>query len=191
MSARRKDGWLKFLRWAAFLVTLPYIVALFVVALVVKLLIIPFEKSQSDELRDFTGDAQALFSRFAVRHGLTYEVETGRPLEVCWTFPKQPKLSLPLILALQGDELNFGVSDFWSYFFPFDQVADHFEHILDAWVAGDARIAITGFQSRLLQIQEGGRWKTTYWADGLVFPLRWCPLGFVTNEPEGAGAITS
>jgi hypothetical protein len=40
-----------------------------------------------------------------------------------------------------NDELNFGVSGFWSYFFPFPKVAVKFEEILDAWIEGRARIA--------------------------------------------------
>ena len=133
-----------------------------------------------------------MFQRFADRHGLTYEVETGVPMEVCWTFPKQPKLSLPLTLGLQnGDELNFGVSDFWSYFFPFDTVADKFEGILDAWIAGEARVAVTGFRSRLLQVREGSRWKIVYGANGCLFPFRWSPFRFVTNEPEEQSTRTA
>ncbi len=137
------------------------------------------------ERRDYTPEAEALFRRFAGRHGLTYDVETGVPMEVCWTFPEQPKLSMPLTLGLQNsDELNFGVSDFWSYFFPFDSVADEFDRILDAWVAGDARVASTGFRSRLLQVRDGGRWKTVYGANGCLFPFRWTPFRFVKNRPE-------
>lgn len=84
---------------------------------------------------DHTAEAEALFRRFAERHGLAYEAETGVPTEVCWTFPEQPKLSMPLTLGLQNcDELNFGVSDFWSYFFPFEDVAEEFERAIDAWV---------------------------------------------------------
>jgi hypothetical protein len=45
---------------------------------------------------DHTAEAEALFRRFAERHGLAYTVETEVPIEVCWTFPEQPKLSLPL-----------------------------------------------------------------------------------------------
>lgn len=134
---------------------------------------------------DCTAEAEALFRRFAERHGLRYEVETGVPMEACWTFPEQPKLSMPLTLGLQNrDELNFGVSDFWSCFFPFEKVADRFEHILDAWIAGNARIAVTGFRGRLLQVREGARWKTVYAANGCLFPFRWTPLRFVANEPE-------
>ena len=134
---------------------------------------------------DYTAEAEALFRRFAERHGLTYDVETGVPMEVCWTFPEQPKLSMPLTLGLQNcDELNFGVSDFWSYFFPFESVADEFERILDAWVAGNARVAVTGFRSRLLQVRDGARWKTVYSANGCLFPFRWTPFRHVKNEPE-------
>jgi hypothetical protein len=133
---------------------------------------------------DHTAEAEALFRRFAERHGLTYEAETGGPIEVCWTFPEQPKLSMPLTLGLQNcDELNFGVSDFWSYFFPFEDVAEEFERAIDAWVTGDARIAVTGFRSHLLQVREGSRWKTVYGANGCVFPFRWRPFRFVMNEP--------
>jgi hypothetical protein len=133
--------------------------------------------------RDYTCEAEALFQRFAERHDLTYIVEAA-PMEVCWTFPEQSKLSLPLTLGLQnGDELNFGVSDFWSSFFPFDNVAGKFENILDAWVAGDARIAIMSGRGRLLQVREGGDWKGVYGANGCLFPFRKWPRGFVQNNP--------
>ena len=134
--------------------------------------------------RDYTAEAEALFQRFAERHELTYDVETGVPMEVCWTFPEQPKLSLPLTLGLQNcDELNFGVSDFWSYFFPFEVVADKFERILDAWVAGIVRVAIMRGRGRLLQVREGDGWKAAYGANGCLFPLRRWPRGFVQNRP--------
>ena len=137
--------------------------------------------------RDYTTEAEAIFARFAARHGLKHEVETGVPMEVCWIFPEQSKLSMPITLGLQNcDELNFGVSDFWSYFFPFEYVAEKFERILEAWVVGDARIAITGFRSRLLQVRDGNRWRTVYGASGCLFPFRWTPFGFVTNEPGQA-----
>lgn len=134
--------------------------------------------------RDYTAEAEALFLRFAERHGLAYQVETGVPMEVCWTFPMQDKLSLPITLGLQNsDELNFGVSDFWSYFFPFESVAERFERILDAWVAGDARVAIMRGSGRLLQVREGDDWKAAYGANGCIFPFRRWPRGFVQNQP--------
>lgn len=138
------------------------------------------------ERRDYTAEAEVLFQRFADRHELSYEVETGVPVEVCWTFPEQPRLSLPLTLGLQNrDELNFGVSDSWSYFFPFEAVADEFERILDAWVAGNARVAIMRGRGRLLQVREGDHWKTVYGANGCLFPFLRSPRGFVQNRPGG------
>ena len=68
---------------------------------------------------DFTGQAEALFTRFAERHGLTYDSDHSAPVEVLWSFPTQDALILPITLCLQnGDELNFGVADFWCYLFP-------------------------------------------------------------------------
>jgi hypothetical protein len=141
--------------------------------------------------QDYTAEAEALFRRFAERHGLTYDVEADVPTEVCWTFPEQAKLSLPLTLGLQNcDELNFGVSDFWSYFFPFESVAEKFESILDAWVAGDARVAIMLGRGRLLQVREGDHWKAVYGANGCLFPFRRWPRAFVKNHAGSVGQPT-
>jgi len=134
--------------------------------------------------RDHIAEAEALFARFAKRHGLTYDVETGVPIEVCWKFPEQPKLSMPLTLGLQNcDELNFGVSDFWSYFFPFDRVAQDFESAIDAWVMGNARIAVERGKGRKLQLRRGEKWETIYGADGCLLPIRSKPVRFEMNRP--------
>jgi len=150
------------------------------------------KNAQQSRDRDYTAEAQALFRRFAERHELTYEVAEGVPIEVCWTFPEQPKLSLPLILGLQNrDELNFGVGDFWSYFFPFERVAAGFEEVLDAWVAGTARVAVMHGRGRLLQIQDGDTWRAVYGANGCLFPFRRWPRGFLQNQARieaGPGA---
>jgi len=130
----------------------------------------------------YTFEAEALFKRFAEKHALTYEVETDIPMEVCWKFPVQPKLSLPLTLGLQNaDELNFGVWDFWSYFFPFERVEEEFERILDAWIAGEARVAVLRGRGRLLQLREGEKWETVYWADGFLSLFRRFPRALVRN----------
>jgi len=133
------------------------------------------------ERRDYTPEAEVLFARFASKHGLIYEVETGMPM-VCWTFPAQPKLSMPLTLGLQNnDELNFGVWDFWSYFFPFEKIEQEFERILDAWVAGDGRVLVLRGRARLLQVRERENWKTVYRADGVLFLSRRFPRAIVHN----------
>ena len=132
---------------------------------------------------DYTKEAEALFTAFAERHGLKYEVKTDVPMDVCWTFPEQEKLSQSLTVGLQnGAELKFGVSDFRSYFFPFESVAGDFDGILDAWVTGQARVAITGGRSRLLQVRQGDEWSTVYGANGCLFPMRIRAREFVMNE---------
>ncbi|WP_157123851.1 hypothetical protein [Allosphingosinicella indica] len=132
--------------------------------------------------RDYSEEAQALFKRFAERHGLIYIVETDAPIEVCWTFPEQPKLSMAMTLGLQNcDELNFGISDFWSYFFPFEKIADEFERMLDAWVVGDARVAVMYGRGRLLQVRKGQQWKAIYGANGCLFAFRRWPGKYVQN----------
>jgi hypothetical protein len=122
--------------------------------------------------RDYTEEATALFARFARKHELRYEV-THAPVEVMWEFPVQPKLSLRIVLALQNnDELNFGVGNFWSYFFPFEKKQIEFEKIIDKWVEGAARIVPkSGIFTQALELQllEDGGWKSVYSANS----IRW------------------
>lgn len=134
--------------------------------------------------RDCTEEATALFMRFVSRHGLTYDVDTDAPVEVMWNVPAQKGLSLPIILGLQNwDELNFGVEDFWSYFFPFDRVAEEFERYLDLWMSGEARVAVTGPIGRMLQVREGNRWKTVYGANRIL-PMWRKPRDIIQNDPS-------
>lgn len=121
-------------------------------------------------MRDYTEEATALFERFSGRHELGYQV-THAPVEVMWEFPIQPKLSQPIVLALQNnDELNFGVGHFWSYFFPFDKKYVEFEEVIDKWIEGAARIVPKSgifIQTLELQILEKGAWKSVYAAKSL------------------------
>ena len=115
----------------------------------------------------YTGEATALFSRSARRHGLDH-LEIDAPVEVLWEFPIQKGLSLPLTLGLQNnDELNFGVPAFWSSFFPFPRVAEEFESCLDAWLTGRARIVRRRrfariASSSILEVRNGTEWNTVY-----------------------------
>jgi hypothetical protein len=132
-------------------------------------------------MTDCTRDAEALFGEFARRHGFTYSVGHV-PIEVCWTFPPQGGLTMPITLGLQNiDELNFGVSDFWSYFFPFQEVSLEFAQIIDAWVVGAARVAVFGRRARELQLWQGGKWRTVYKANRLLTLGR--PRSFIQNRP--------
>ncbi len=133
-------------------------------------------------MTDYSEEAAALFARFAERHRLVYSVEPDAPIEVLWEFPEQQGLSFPVTLGLQnGDELNFGVADFWSSFFPFERSASTFERALDAWVAGDARIVRVALGGRALQLCDGGQWKTIYRANCLL-PVPRNPKRTITNQ---------
>ncbi|TFI58173.1 hypothetical protein E2493_11370 [Sphingomonas parva] len=132
--------------------------------------------------RDCTEEAERLFRRVAARHGLRWEAAAEPPIELLWSFPAQPGLSLPITLGLQNmDELNFGVADFWSYFFPFEDVAETFEAMLDAWIAGEARILVTGRRGRILQVRGGGQWETVYRA-GRLLPFRGEAQAIIRNR---------
>jgi hypothetical protein len=133
-------------------------------------------------MTDYSDEAAALFARFAERHSFVYRVEPDAPIEVLWEFPEQQSLSLPITLGLQnGDELNFGVADFWSNFFPFEKCTSTFERALDAWVVGDARIVRVPLGGRALQLLDSGRWKTIYRANCLL-PVRRNPKRTITNR---------
>lgn len=135
-------------------------------------------------MADYSDEATALFTRFAETHGISFRVEPDAPIEVLWEFPTQDGLSLPVTLGLQnGDELNFGVAEFWSSFFPFEKSASYFEHVLDAWVIGEARIAVVPLGGRALQLLDNGRWKTVYRANCLL-PVPRNPKRTMTNQPS-------
>jgi hypothetical protein len=88
-------------------------------------------------------------------------------------FPAQERLTFPMMLGLQNnDELNFGVSGFSSYFFPFPSVVQKFESCIDAWVLREARIVhrrrLFRFASMsTLEVSSGGEWIPLYRARGI------------------------
>lgn len=133
-------------------------------------------------MTDYSEEATALFTRFAERHQFVHSVEPDAPIEVMWGFPEQQGLSFLIILGLQnGDELNFGVADFWSNFFPFEKSATTFERALDAWVVGDARIVRVPLGGRALQLLDSGGWKTIYRANCFL-PVPRNPKRTITNR---------
>lgn len=137
-------------------------------------------------MSDYREEATSLFARFAERHRLVHSVKPDAPIDVLWEFPEQDALSLSITLGLQnGNELNFGVSDFWSYFFPFETKAATFERVLEAWIAGDARVVRVALGGRALQLLEHGQWKTMYRANCLL-PIPRTPGCTITNQPTSA-----
>jgi hypothetical protein len=120
-------------------------------------------------MRDYSAEAEILFRCSADRYGLKADVDRSAPVEVLWRFPVQDRLSVPIVLALQNnDELNFGVEEFWSYFWPFPEKAAQFEEIVDAWVLAKARIVTRAFGEEL-QLWSHGRWTAVYGA-GRIWP---------------------
>ena len=132
--------------------------------------------------RDFTVEATALFARFATTHGLNHAM-VDAPVEVLWEFPVQAKLSHRIVLGLQNnDELNFGVGNFWSYFFPFADKESEFEYLINSWIEGKARIVpkpgliVQRFE---LQVLERDGWRVAYDAGSLS--LQKPPLVVLAN----------
>jgi hypothetical protein len=141
-------------------------------------------------VRDHTTEAEGLFTRFARRHDLTYRVDADAPVEVLWRFPEQDGLFVPIVIGLQNnDELNFGVSDFWSYMFPFDDVAADFETMLDAWMVGDARVEVLNGRHRRLQLRVEGDWRTIYDANQSLLPFGRRVRGYISNRRDGAEPV--
>lgn len=123
----------------------------------------------------------------AKRYELEFASADDVPMEVCWRFPVQPNLSRPITLGLQNlDELNFGVGNFWSYFFPFPDRADHFEQIVGAWIEGHGRVAVTGARSGDFQLLEGTEWKTVYSQNGCVWFFWMKPKYYLMNDTPPA-----
>ena len=137
---------------------------------------------------DHRGEALGLFTRFAERHALRFHAVDHPALDPCWEFPAQERLYRPICLALQNhDELNFGVEDFWSYFFPIGDVSGRFEAILDAWVTGEARIVVAGRRTRLLEVMKpDGSWTVEYRANPPLFGKIKKPDYLILNQPSSA-----
>jgi len=138
------------------------------------------------EHRTFEREARELFLSFANRHGLAFEEDRESPVELALIFPAQPGLRQKVILGLQnGDELNFGVDQFWSAMFPYPEKFMEFNRILDAWMEGDARILIYRWcRGMELQLRSDERWQTVYRANG--FPFRGRVIRIVHNRDEEA-----
>lgn len=139
---------------------------------------------QRKEPIDYVVEAEALFGRFAARHALSYSrrLEYG---ESVWTFAPQAGLLQGITLSAYGDELCFGVGDFWSYFFSYPKKAEIFERVIDAWIEGRARIVPRigwVLQTLVLQIWNDGTWESVYYAGTRWF--RWSDPGILMNKRE-------
>ncbi len=102
--------------------------------------------------------------------------------------PPQPGLSFELTLGLQnGDEVNIGFAEFWSYFFPYEEKRQIVSDALDGLAAGDCRLAIHtqlgGVVKRVLELRSNGTWRPIYTAfERFQFPLLRTKTSYVRNE---------
>jgi hypothetical protein len=141
-------------------------------------------------MREFAVEAEALFRRFAERHSLTIEKVGGAPFELSMRLPPQERLSFELTLGLQNvDELNIGVEDFWSHFFPFERSLEVVDAILDDLVAGGCRIAthrhVGVVVRRVLERRENGRWRPVCnHPSCLRLPLVKTRISYLYNEAQ-------
>lgn len=115
--------------------------------------------------RDCSADAERLFRTFAARHALTIEKVDEPNVELLMRVPRQNGLSFELKLCCQnGDELNIGVAEFWSTFFPFEKVKERVEAALDGLVSGECTVLTIWRSGRYvggkLQRKADAGWKT-------------------------------
>jgi hypothetical protein len=127
---------------------------------------------------DYTADAEKLFRDFAARHSFLIEKLDNPNVELLMRIPIQSGISFELILGLQNeDELNIGIGEFWSYFFPFEHVRKQVDAALDGIASGECRIATHRQFGRSVKIElerrSGSTWVLIYSANKLRFPLVW------------------
>ncbi len=121
------------------------------------------------EYKEYTAEAEALFRDFARRHSLTIEKAAPDNIELLMRVPRQRGLSFELTLGLQnGDQLNIGVGEFWSHFFPFEKVRPLVSSVLDGLVTGDCRLVTHTRRGRVikrvLEQRAHGTWRAIYTA---------------------------
>ena len=138
---------------------------------------------------NFEDEVEELFREFAAKHGLSIEKEEQNEVELLMTVPRQEGLLFELTLGLQnGDEINIGFSEFWSYIFPYPSVKSHVATLLDGIVTGDTRL-VTKSQfgrtvSRTLEYLEGDAWATGYrQLSGLAVPFFKSRVEYFSNKP--------
>lgn len=145
--------------------------------------------------RDYSADAERLFRDFAARHGLVIKKVDEPNVELLMCVPVQKGLSFEITLGCQnGDELNIGVADFWSTFFPFENVKQTVETALDGLISGGCSILTTSQFGRQvrgeLQRKTQTGWETVaVHVAGLMIPFVRTTAQRVSNEPKQAARL--
>lgn len=145
--------------------------------------------------RDYSADAERLFREFAARHDLTIEKIDEPNVELLMRVPQQKGLSFEITLCCQNcDELNIGVAEFWSTFFPFEKVKQRVEAALDGLVLGECSVLTTWRSGRYvggkLQRKADAGWETiTIHVAGLRVPFLRTTTQRIANEARSSGIV--
>jgi hypothetical protein len=123
-----------------------------------------------------TTTAQALFTDFATRHGLSIRTIDEPNMDLLMEVPAQKGLAFTLTLGLPDtDRLNIGFEGLWMHFFPSSRKQDLVRALLDGIVEGSCRLAIHRqfglVTSRVLERRVDGAWQPVYTAHGLAIPF--------------------
>lgn len=139
---------------------------------------------------DPTTTAQALFTDFATRHGLSIRTIDEPNMDLLMEVPAQEGLAFTLTLGLQDtDRLNIGFEGLWAHFFPLSRKHDLVRALLDGIVDGSCRLAIHRqfgiVTSRVLERHVDGTWQPVYTAHGLAIPFVPTHVTYIANDqPE-------
>lgn len=128
-----------------------------------------------------------MFRDFAVRHRLAIEKIDQPNVELLMRVPRQECLSFEITLCCQNcDELNMGVAEFWSTFFPFEKVRSTVEIALDGLVSGEYSILTTWRSGRYvggkLQRMAQDGWQTVASHAVLKIPFVRTTTRRISNE---------
>ena len=139
-------------------------------------------------MSDYMADAEALFRNFARRHSFAIIKVEEPGFDLLMRVPQQPGLSFELTLALQNDdEINIGLEEFWSYFFPFEEQRHAVSDALDALATGECRLAIHQqlgrVVKRVLERRFHGHWRPIYRDyPGIRIPFLRSKISYLYNQ---------
>ena len=104
--------------------------------------------------KDNAEPAEAMYRAIASDFGLNIEKVEDAPIELLMEIPKQDGLDFTIMLGLQNrDELNVGVEDFLSYFFPFEKRQASVDQAVRGLISGKAWIAVKHQFGRTVKAQ--------------------------------------
>lgn len=126
---------------------------------------------------DYRPEAEALFKGIAERQGCRLERHSEAPVELLFSLIG-PDPNETIKLGLQnGDELNLGIDDFWSCFFPFEEMKSVFRKTVQGWFTGQSRLVYRWRGKRLMKIELQVKLKDQSWQrvyshlTSMIFPL--------------------